>query len=102
MYPRLHLVSALTTPFLEMARDQSLLSSTNPISIAPGNPFIAHVYAFYTFIIIEIDIFLDSQLRDLLICPREQGVVNYVSDRAIIEQDLHAPGAVSIFDIALR
>ncbi|KAF9533930.1 hypothetical protein CPB83DRAFT_902617 [Crepidotus variabilis] len=59
-----------------MARDPSLLSSHSPISIAPASPYIVHV-----------------QLRDLLICPRHQGVVNYVADHAIVEQDLHAKGA---------
>ncbi|CAA7269540.1 unnamed protein product [Cyclocybe aegerita] len=59
-----------------MARDPTLLSEPQPTAIAPARPTIAHV-----------------QLRDLLICPREQGVVNYVTHRAIVEQDLHAPGA---------
>ncbi|KAJ3507757.1 hypothetical protein NLJ89_g6124 [Agrocybe chaxingu] len=59
-----------------MARDPTLLSEPQPTAIAPARPTIAHV-----------------QLRDLLICPREQGVVNYVTQRVIVEQDLHAPGA---------
>ncbi|KAF8972232.1 hypothetical protein BDZ97DRAFT_2070800 [Flammula alnicola] len=59
-----------------MARDPSLLDSNQPTAIAPATPAIAHV-----------------QLRDLLICPRERGVVNYVVPRAIVEQDLHAPDA---------
>ncbi|KAF8910528.1 hypothetical protein CPB84DRAFT_1821370 [Gymnopilus junonius] len=59
-----------------MARDPSLLDSNQPLAIAPAQPVIAHV-----------------QLRDLLICPREQGVVDYIGPRAIVEQDMHTPGA---------
>ncbi|KAF8150105.1 hypothetical protein B0H34DRAFT_777129, partial [Crassisporium funariophilum] len=59
-----------------MARDPSILSSHQPTAIAPSSVNIAHV-----------------QLRDLLICPREAGLVNYVHSRSIVEQNLHAPGA---------
>ncbi|KAF9473910.1 hypothetical protein BDN70DRAFT_915510 [Pholiota conissans] len=59
-----------------MARDPSLLDSNQPSSIAPATPAIAHV-----------------QLRDLLICPREQGVLNYIVPRGIVEQDLNKPKA---------
>ena len=38
---------------------------------------------------------LSSQLRDLIICPRERGIVNYVQQKAIVEQNINAPGAVS-------
>ncbi|KZV64486.1 hypothetical protein PENSPDRAFT_615262 [Peniophora sp. CONT] len=31
------------------------------------------------------------QLRDLIICPEERGVVNYVHDRAIVERDIRDP-----------
>lgn len=34
------------------------------------------------------------QLRDLIICPREAGIVNYVHNKSIIEHDLHAPDLV--------
>ncbi|KAG9315176.1 hypothetical protein JVU11DRAFT_4303 [Chiua virens] len=32
-----------------------------------------------------------SQLRDLIICPRESGLVNYVHGCSIVEHDLYAP-----------
>jgi hypothetical protein len=35
-----------------------------------------------------------SQLRDLIICPREPGLVNYVHDYSIVEHDLYAPDTV--------
>ncbi|KAF8170429.1 WD40-repeat-containing domain protein [Pholiota molesta] len=59
-----------------MARDPSLLDSTQPSTIAPATPAIAHV-----------------QLRDLLICPREQGVLNYIVPRGIVEQDMNTSKA---------
>ncbi|EAU83170.2 hypothetical protein CC1G_07852 [Coprinopsis cinerea okayama7 len=34
------------------------------------------------------------QLRDLLICPKEPGVVNYVQREAIVEQNINAPHSV--------
>ena len=37
---------------------------------------------------------LSSQLRDLIICPREPGLVNYVHDYSIVEHDLYAPDTV--------
>src|SRR6266545_2684539 len=87
-----------------MARDQSLLSSTKPIAIAPADPYIAHVYALFltwhlVYNLMSLGVF--SQLRDLLVCPRLPGLVNYVANRAIIEQDLHARGAVSSMFLAL-
>jgi hypothetical protein len=57
-----------------MARTSSLLVSATPSVIAPADVTIGHV-----------------QLRDLIICPREAGVVNYVHKTSIIEHDLHAP-----------
>ncbi|OJA16025.1 hypothetical protein AZE42_04281 [Rhizopogon vesiculosus] len=59
-----------------MARTSSLLTSTVP-AIVPGEVTIAH-----------------RQLRDLIICPREAGIVNYVQGRSIIEHDLHSPDVV--------
>ena len=46
-------------------------------------------------LLIDADL-LRSQLRDLLICPRQQGLVNYVANHLLVEQDLHAHRAVSI------
>ena len=40
---------------------------------------------------------IHSQLRDLIICPRERGIVNYVQQKSIVEQDINAPGTVSSF-----
>lgn len=57
-----------------MARDPPLVNSSP--TIAPGKVHIGHV-----------------QLRDLIICPREQGVVNYVQSRSIIEHNLRNPSA---------
>ncbi|KAL4066864.1 hypothetical protein V8B97DRAFT_1949385 [Scleroderma yunnanense] len=57
-----------------MARHSSLLSSCTPTKIAAADVTIGHV-----------------QLRDLVICPQEPGVLNYVQGRSIAELDLHAP-----------
>ncbi|OJA08493.1 hypothetical protein AZE42_02854 [Rhizopogon vesiculosus] len=57
-----------------MASTSSLLASTTPTAIVPAEVTIGHV-----------------QLRDLIICPRESGIVNYVQGRSVIEHDLHSP-----------
>lgn len=57
-----------------MARHSSLLSSYAPTKIAAADVTISHV-----------------QLRDLVICPQEPGVLNYVQGRSIVELDLYAP-----------
>lgn len=36
-----------------------------------------------------------SQLRDLVICPEERGVVNFIQEDAIMERDVTNPTAVS-------
>ncbi|THU80730.1 hypothetical protein K435DRAFT_874078 [Dendrothele bispora CBS 962.96] len=59
-----------------MARGPSLLSSTTLATSAPAQIHIGHV-----------------QLRDLIICPRERGVVNYVTRRSIVEQDITNPSS---------
>ncbi|TFK49707.1 hypothetical protein OE88DRAFT_1719641 [Heliocybe sulcata] len=64
-----------------MARESSLLSST-PTSAAPTPVTINHV-----------------QLRDLIICPKERGVVNYVQSQGmqggkILEHDVCTPNSV--------
>ncbi|KAG7089279.1 hypothetical protein E1B28_010978 [Marasmius oreades] len=59
-----------------MAKGPSLLSSPKPTTICPSQTHIGHV-----------------QLRDLIICPRQQGVVNYVNQQSIVEHDLHAPNS---------
>ncbi|KAJ8594288.1 hypothetical protein M405DRAFT_918131 [Rhizopogon salebrosus TDB-379] len=52
----------------------SLLASTAPTVIAPAKITIRH-----------------PQLRDLIICPREAGIVNYIRGQSIIEHDLNSP-----------
>ncbi|KAH9847650.1 WD40-repeat-containing domain protein [Lenzites betulinus] len=60
-----------------MARGPStLLSSTDPCAVAPTSVDIGHV-----------------QLRDVLICPHEKGIVSYARCNAIIEHDLLNPHA---------
>ncbi|KAF9001598.1 hypothetical protein BDQ17DRAFT_1426547 [Cyathus striatus] len=59
-----------------MARHPSLLTQQQPTAIVPTTIHIGHV-----------------QLRDLIICPRERGVVNYVQPKAIVEHDLLHPTA---------
>ncbi|KAH7884335.1 hypothetical protein F5I97DRAFT_1441168 [Phlebopus sp. FC_14] len=56
-----------------MARHPSLLASSSPSNIVSADVTIGHL-----------------QLRDLIICPREAGVVNYVHGSSIVEHDLHA------------
>ncbi|PFH47846.1 hypothetical protein AMATHDRAFT_6350 [Amanita thiersii Skay4041] len=57
-----------------MAIHPSLLTSTRPATVVPANVLISHI-----------------QLRDLILCPRESGVVTYISDAGIVEHDVHAP-----------
>ncbi|KAH7913785.1 hypothetical protein BJ138DRAFT_1133846 [Hygrophoropsis aurantiaca] len=56
-----------------MGRNPTLLASSTPSNIAAAKITIGHV-----------------QLRDLIICPREAGVVNYIQGYSIIEHDLRA------------
>ncbi|KAJ7614067.1 hypothetical protein FB45DRAFT_261277 [Roridomyces roridus] len=57
-----------------MARDPPLLASSTPTLKAATTVTIGHV-----------------QLRDVIICPRERGVVNYIQSKSILEHDLLAP-----------
>ncbi|KAI0649042.1 hypothetical protein C8Q79DRAFT_998937 [Trametes meyenii] len=60
-----------------MARGlSSLLSSTDPCTVTPSNVTIGHV-----------------QLRDVLICPHEKGVVSYAQNFSIVEHDILNPNA---------
>ncbi|KAJ6620062.1 hypothetical protein B0H10DRAFT_1115965 [Mycena sp. CBHHK59/15] len=54
-----------------MAKDPPLLESPTPAIRKSAAVHISHV-----------------QLRDVLICPRERGVVNYVQENAIVEHNL--------------
>ncbi|KAG5644182.1 hypothetical protein DXG03_009023 [Asterophora parasitica] len=67
-----------------MARDSLLLTSTAPTGVVSANVHIGHV-----------------QLRDLIVCPRERGVVNYVQYHSIVERNLHKPDAVGDKDLTL-
>lgn len=60
---------------IRMARSQSLLSP-EPTTVVHQQVSISHV-----------------QLRDLIICPDERGVVNYVQDQCIMEHDISDPSA---------
>lgn len=51
-----------------------MLTSTPPTAISPVKVPIGH-----------------PQLRDLIVCPRERGVVNYVQSRSIAEHNLNSP-----------
>ncbi|KAJ3853600.1 WD40-repeat-containing domain protein [Lentinula lateritia] len=69
-----------------MTRELSLLSSKTPTAIAATpNLNIAHV-----------------QLRDLVICPRERGLINYVTRNSVVEQDLYNPRSTPrpLFDLS--
>ncbi|KAJ7015753.1 hypothetical protein C8F04DRAFT_1284870 [Mycena alexandri] len=57
-----------------MARDPPLLASPVPTLRSPAKVTIGHV-----------------QLRDVIICPRERGIVNYVQERSIVENNLLEP-----------
>ncbi|KAK7006166.1 DUF2415 domain-containing protein [Favolaschia claudopus] len=57
-----------------MARDPPLLSLSTPTARVPTTVTIGHV-----------------QLRDVLICPQERGIVNYVQMRSIAEHNLLEP-----------
>ncbi|KAJ7358001.1 WD40-repeat-containing domain protein [Mycena albidolilacea] len=57
-----------------MARDPPLLASPTPTLRSPATVTIGHV-----------------QLRDVIICPRDRGIVNYVQSRSIIEHNLLEP-----------
>ncbi|KAI9511910.1 hypothetical protein F5148DRAFT_1167363 [Russula earlei] len=58
-----------------MTRSQSLITP-EPTHIVPQPVTICHV-----------------QLRDLVICPDERGVVNYVQDQSIMERDITDPSS---------
>ncbi|KAJ7471420.1 hypothetical protein B0H11DRAFT_2237326 [Mycena galericulata] len=57
-----------------MAIDPPLLASPTPTLRSATRVTIGHV-----------------QLRDVVICPRERGIVNYVQSRSIVEHNLLAP-----------
>lgn len=92
---------------LFMARSQSLLTP-EPSHIVRQPVTICHVYVFSSSTslhAIPTHCFgatltpaypLPRQLRDLIICPDERGVVNYVQDQNIMERDITDPSSVSL------
>lgn len=44
---------------------------------------------------------LPRQLRDLVICPDERGVVNYVQDQNVMERDISNPSSVCLISLRL-
>ncbi|KAF8895983.1 hypothetical protein BD779DRAFT_1493299 [Infundibulicybe gibba] len=63
-----------STTIATMARDPPILSSVTPTAIVPARVHIGHV-----------------QLRDLIICPQQRGVVNYIQGSSIVERNLNVP-----------
>ncbi|KAF9021183.1 hypothetical protein BDZ89DRAFT_1071653 [Hymenopellis radicata] len=61
-----------------MARGMPLLSSPTPTAVASADVHIGHV-----------------QLRDLIVCPRERGVVAYVKQNALMEHNLNKPDSTA-------
>jgi WD40 repeat protein len=59
-----------------MARHPTILTSATPTSTAPAAVTIGHV-----------------QLRDLVICPRERGIVNYLHRHCIVEHNVNRPNS---------
>ncbi|KIY72457.1 hypothetical protein CYLTODRAFT_417856 [Cylindrobasidium torrendii FP15055 ss-10] len=57
-----------------MAREAPHLTSSKPTTIASASVHIGHV-----------------QLRDLVVCPRERGIVNYVRHNSIVEHNILEP-----------
>jgi hypothetical protein len=85
-----------------MASTSSLLASTTPTAIVPADVTIGHVYAsFSPHFSLSTANPSSRQLRDLIICPREAGIVNYVQGHSIIEHDLHSPDVVRIITFML-
>jgi hypothetical protein len=87
-----------------MARSQSLLTP-QPTNIVRQPVTICHVCVFFNLqthcALSHIYIFYPRQLRDLIICPDERGVVNYVQDQCIMERDMTDPSSVSPFPFHL-
>jgi hypothetical protein len=85
-----------------MARSQSLLTP-QPTNIVRQPVTICHVCVFLTSrVTVLVSYFCYTrQLRDLIICPDERGVVNYVQDQCIMERDMTDPSSVSPFPFSL-
>jgi len=84
-----------------MTRSQSLITP-EPTHIVRQPVTICHVCVFHLTSISPRSCISGSristrQLRDLIICPDERGVVNYVQDQNIMERDITDPTAVSLF-----
>jgi len=57
----------------------------------------AHGRLFGRFVFLWAHASIPRQLRDLIICPDERGVVNYVQDQSIMERNITDPSSVSLF-----
>jgi hypothetical protein len=82
-----------------MARSQSLLSP-EPTNVVHQPVTISHVFVSFppSNPIPLVSRFPNyRQLRDLIICPDERGVVNYVQDQCIMEHDISDPSSVSLY-----
>ena len=88
-----------------MARHSSSLASTTPTNVSPADVTIGHVYVHILAVNLANTLIPhlcpSSQLRDLIICPRESGLVNYVQGYSIVEHDLYAPDMVCTFHLPL-
>ncbi|KAF9447406.1 hypothetical protein P691DRAFT_123513 [Macrolepiota fuliginosa MF-IS2] len=59
------------------------------VRLRPCHHYLASVSAHICVVIsYSDDTFLPRQLRDLVICPRERGVLNYVQEHSIVEHDI--------------
>ena len=81
---------------IRMARSQSLLSP-EPTNLVHQPVTICHVFVSLnpTSLISARLTLSHRQLRDLVICPDERGVVNYVQEQCIMEHDISDPSSVS-------
>lgn len=76
----------------------SLLSPSTPTSSVSTDVTIGHMLVILTFFTsvfrsLQCSSRSSSQLRDLVICPHERGLVNYVQGNSILEQNLFRSGS---------
>ena len=83
-----------------MARSLSLLSPepsnivSQPVTI--GHMCVGSLNSLPSRYSHSTSILFSSQLRDLIICPDERGVVNFVHDQCIMERDISDPSSVRL------
>lgn len=71
----------------------SSLESPTPSSSVSTEITIGHVYALSILAYSKTKPHTFRQLRDLIICPHERGVVNYICGTSIYEHDMFRPGS---------